>query len=193
MKISIGIDQSYKRTGLSICKDGKVSEYFSIDYEGCKSNTDKRKYLANRLHKVIQKCLSECKSGPQNVVIIIERIRIVSHGFLSTNYLIQTGALVATIIDVAYEHSVKVYSVDTRSWKSQIVGSSKARTKMVEITKGKNKGKMKKVLDTKSETMEFCKNKLGIDCCGNDDMADSICISLYPFIKKKDRKLKQEV
>ena len=52
--------------------------------------------------------------------------------------------------------------MDTRSWKSKIVGSSKGKKKQVLITKGKNKGKYKTITDNKIETLEYVKNNLGI-------------------------------
>jgi hypothetical protein len=84
------------------------------------------------------------------------------------------GALTATIVDTAYEYGIKVYSVDTRSWKAQIVGTSKG-------IKGDDP-KAKKI-----PTMRFVK-KLGFEV--DDDAADSGCIALYGFTK--NQKLKEE-
>lgn len=192
MKIVIGIDQSYKRTGLTISIDGKVRKSMSFTYKGCKINTEKRNYMKRKVYQVLKKVSAMDKPEGCEIIIIVERIRIASHGFLSMDYLISTGALIASIVDTAYEFNIPVYSVDTRSWKAQIVGNSKARVKEAIITRGKNKGKTRKVLDTKSETLEFCKNKLKIDCGDNDDKADSIAISLYGFIPKSKQKLKLE-
>ena len=82
--------------------------------------------------------------------------------------------------------------MDTRSWKSKIVGSSKGKKKQVLITKGKNKGKYKTITDNKIETLEYVKNNLGIDTKGDDDIADAICISKYGFLPKSLRNLKLE-
>lgn len=60
------------------------------------------------------------------------------------------------------------------------------------ITKGKNKGKYKIVIDNKSDTLEYVKNKLNIDTNGDDDIADAICISKYGFLPKDKLKLKLE-
>ena len=35
------------------------------------------------------------------------------------------GALTSVIVDVCYEYDIPVYSVDTRAWKAQVVGTSK--------------------------------------------------------------------
>jgi len=119
--ICIGIDQSYKNTGISISADGKLLKVSSIYLEGYASNSAKREYLTERLKKILEKVYN--KAG--KVVCIIERIRLRSQGFLNINYIKSIGALNATIVDVMSKYNVEVYSVDTRCWKSQVVGSSK--------------------------------------------------------------------
>lgn len=115
-----------------------------------------------------------------------------SQGFLSMNYILSTSALIMNIVDIAYKYGIKVYSVDTRSWKSNIVGSSKGKKKKVLITKGKNKGKYKIVTDNKTDTLKYVKNVLKIDTKGDDDVSDAICISKYGFLDKNKRKLRLE-
>ena len=44
---------------------------------------------------------------------------------LSQNYMTTTAGLVSAIVDTAYWKGVKTYSVDTRAWKSAVLGSSK--------------------------------------------------------------------
>ncbi len=192
-KLCIGIDQSYQNCGWSICLDDKIIDYGNINYKGCKTPTDKRIYIARNLAQIIEKSLPYVNYEPNKVIVIVERIRLRSQGFLSTNYIQATASLIATIIDTAYTFSIKVYSVDTRSWKSKIVGSSKGKKKQVKITKGKNKGKYKTVTDNKTDTLNFVKNVLNIDTKNDDDIADAICISKYAFLNKKDRKLKREM
>ena len=116
----IGIDQSYTRTGITILKNKEVVEMFSLDYEYCKNNSERRTALENTLHEMV------LEHNIVNPLVITERIRLRSQGFLSEAYIKATGALIATIIDFfEYYNEIPVYSVDTRSWKSQIVGSSK--------------------------------------------------------------------
>lgn len=188
MRICIGIDQSYKNTGWSICLNDKIVKYGHIDFKGLNNNSDKRKEVANVINQLIQKSLTYVKSEAR-IVIVVERIRLRSQGFLNIKYIQSTAGLICTIIDVAHEYNIPVYSVDTRSWKSQIVGNAKGRKQKVLITKGKNKGKYKTVTDNKIETMEFVKNKLGIDVKNDDDVADAICISKYAFLPKSKRRL----
>jgi hypothetical protein len=192
-KIVIGIDQSYTRCGISWGINGKLLKVKSIDFEGLESRSEKRR----EIRRVLSLLLPKCKSRATETIIICERISTFRKSFGSKKnmqgsnpgYLKMTGALVATIVDIAAEYDVPVYSVDTRAWKSQVVGSSKAR---------KKKGKR----DAKSETVEFVQN-LGFDLfireklvgknkgekLYNDDAADSACMCLYGFIPKNKQKL----
>lgn len=191
-KIVIGIDQSYTRTGISICADGTIIKSSSINFKGLNSRSSKRKHLAN----VIYRILSKASQMALQTIILCERIRTNSptkgkEFGIRPDYLKMTGALIATIVDTADEFNVPVYSVDTRSWKSKIVGSSKADKKG----------------NTKMPTVNWVQNKLGIDLfvrekktgknkgerMYDDDQADAICISLYGFIKESDQKIKQEL
>lgn len=69
------------------------------------------------------------KAIEPRIVVCFERIRTFSQGHMSTNYLIRTGGLVATIMDVCSRHSVDCYSVDTRAWKKAFCGTSKPSEK----------------------------------------------------------------
>lgn len=195
-KIVIGIDQSYTRTGVSIAADGVLLKVTSIPFRGCRNKSEKRKELAKVLHKIIQ--INQHKAS--HMVILCERIRTFSHHkgkqtegqdqeqgsgmFISTDYIKATGALVATIVDVAYEYGLSVFSVDTRSWKSKVVGNSKGSKKD----------------GNKLETVRFVMSK-GFDVSSvnkkgttvyDDDAADSACIALYAFVPKHLRSLKKE-
>lgn len=177
--VSIGIDQSYARTGISIACDGSLKKVTSIDFKKYKNNTEKRNKLEAVLHNIISK--NKCKA--KKIIIICERIRLYSQGFINQSYLMSTGALIAKIIDVGYIYKIPVYSVDTRSWKSQVIGSSKAASG-----------------DQKLATIKYV-NSLGFDVSYrdgkgirrfDDDAADSGCIALYAFIPEEKQKLKLE-
>ena len=170
----IGIDESYKRTGISIAADGQLLKVTSIPFRSSDCPSVKRKKLSNIIYQIISKNVSKS----HEMFIIVERIRTFSQGFLSTNYIKATAALIATIVDTAYEFNVPVYSVDTRSWKAKIVGTSKPKGK------GKNK-------DTKAPTLEYIK-KLGFNVGDDSDAADSACIALYGFLPKNMQNLKIE-
>lgn len=195
-KIVIGIDQSYTRTGISIAADNKLKLVTSIDYKGLKTRSEKR----NEIRKVLTRILDKNVSKATEFIILCERISTFRKSFGSKgntqgsnpNYLKMTGALVATIVDIASLYNINVYSVDTRAWKSKVVGSSKAK-----IKDGKR--------DAKGDTIKFVEN-LGFDLfirekktgknkgepIYDNDAADSACIALYGFIPKNDQRLKLE-
>lgn len=198
--IVIGIDQSYTRTGITVLKDKQILMMKSLNFQDCKNNTEKREVLKNYLGTLIVNEIYD-----EDITIITERIRLRSQGFLSEAYIKSTGALIATIIDVAEIYGIPVYSVDTRSWKSQIVGSSKPldnpyginpekyRTILYLRDRGllkyiaeEYKGKGKKgVINVKIEGKK-------VPCIINDDLADSYCIALYGYLPKSKQKLKEE-
>lgn len=175
-KIVIGLDESYTRTGVGIAADGKLLMVKSTPFKGCKNKSEKRKHLANILNKLLTKASSEANL----VIVICERIRTFTKGDkLRPNYLKSTGALIATIVDTAYEHGIEVYSVDTRSWKSKVVGTSKG-------------GKMPtiKYIEKLGFDVSY-ENKKG-ELKYDDDAADAGGIALYGFIPEKQQNLKLE-
>lgn len=187
-RIVIGIDQSYTKTGVALIINGVVQNKKLITFKGCKNKTEKRKEIHRFISKVL-KSLPEVKSDPQKITIVCERIRTFSGKYgLRPDYLKSTGALIASIVDTAYDYGVKVYSVDTRAWKAQVVGNSKAKTSRIKVD-----GKIKEVRDAKTETLDFVRDVIGIDCGKDDDVADAICIGLFPFKSADPEKyLKEE-
>lgn len=182
-KVVIGIDQSYTSTGISVVADGELKLVRSTRFKGCRNKIEKRKELGN----ILSSLLSNIAPKAILVTIHVERIRTFSQGQnkkqgfgLHPNYLKATGALIGTITDIAHDYGVKVYSVDTRSWKSRIVGSSKG-------------GKQPTVdfIQAKGFNLFVRTNKKG-EAVYDDDAADSACIALYGFLKEGDQKLKLE-
>ena len=113
--------------------------------------------------------------------------------------------MIATIIDVFATYEIPVYSVDTRSWKSQIVGNSKPLDNQYGINKEKyrtilylrDKGLLKYIAEPYKGRGEKGVIRVKIDgqrvpCKINDDLADSYCIALYGFLPKTKQKLKEE-
>lgn len=122
-QIIIGVDQSYNNTGISLAADGKLKKVRSIFLDKYKTNSDRRRALAKTLDGLLRVVCSKS----DNVICIIERIRLRSQGFLNIDYIKSIGALNSIIVDKCQEYGVKVYSVDTRCWKSQVVGTSKGK------------------------------------------------------------------
>lgn len=185
-RLVIGIDQSYTRTGVSIAIDGKLRKVTSLAFKGLKDKSQKRKELARVILSIIEK--NQHKAS--EVLIICERIRTFSggkgggdSGFLSTAYIKSTAALIASVVDAAYPFGIKVYSVDTRSWKSKIIGSSKSIN---------GDPKIATVLHVRSLGFNLSHiNKAGNET-HDDDAADSACIALYGFLPVKKQTLKLE-
>ena len=211
-KVVIGIDQSYTRTGITVLVDKEIFKMYSVDFKGCKTNTEKRNTLKTELMRITDMIIYSCEieNTAKDITIITERIRLRSQGFLSENYLKATGALIATIIDTADYYKCPVYSVDTRAWKSAIVGSSKPlknpyginpekyRTILYMRDKGllhwiaeEYEGRGEKgVILANRRTVDGKKEKVRIKI--NDDLADSYCIALYGLLSKNKQKLKEE-
>ena len=119
--IIVGIDQSYVNTGISITADGMLKKVRSLQLNKFELNSEKR----GALSKVLDALLKSVVPKAEKVVCVIERIRLHSQGFLNMDYIKSIGALNSVIIDKCYEYGVEVYSVDTRCWKAQVIGTSK--------------------------------------------------------------------
>jgi hypothetical protein len=185
-KIVIGIDQSYGDTGVSICVDGVLKNLSHISYPSNATNSEKRFLVRERLNDLF----GRMKFKAKEVVVIIERIRLQSQGFVNIDYIKSIGALNATIVDVALIHNLKVYSVDTRCWKSNVIGTSKEEKNDYGFDPKKwptikyiirlgyedyikfpvSKQKKKAVIERNGERFTY-----------NDNIADSACIALYGF------------
>ena len=196
-KLVIGIDQSYTRTGISIAGDGKLLKVSYIPFQPSECHSEKRKKVKGILSNIIK--VNQSKAS--KMVVIVERIRQFSEGNLSMDYIKSTGALIGCIVDTASEFGVPVFSADTRSWKSQVVGTSvpKANSFNVDPKKWPTIEYLLKRPDVSESDLlvkvgkrckKYAKN-IGQDkYCYNDDAADSACIALYGF--KKGRNLKRE-
>ena len=195
-QLSIGIDQSYKNCGVSISADGQLLKVTHIKLEQCKSNTDKRRLLKTYLDNMLKAITSKADS----IVCIIERIRLHSQGFLNIDYIKSMGALNAVIIDIMDEYGIPVYSVDTRCWKSQVIGTSKPKDNSLGVPKEKyptvewciEQGFENSVLRTvkgRKKKGTFVRN--GIRYMYDNDACDSSAISMFYFVGDKE-KLKQE-
>ena len=197
-KLVIGIDQSYTRTGISIAGDGQLLKVGYIPFGASECHSQKRKKVKDKLTHIIK--LNQGRAS--QMVVIVERIRQFSGGTLSMDYIKSTGALIGCIVDTAMELGVPVFSADTRSWKSQVVGTSVPKANKYNVDPKKwptieyllsRKDVVQDDLlvevGKRSKKFAFCIG--GTKYCYNDDAADSACIALYGFCK--GRALKKEV
>lgn len=203
-KIVIGIDQSYKCTGVTVIKDKTDILYMNgIKLEQCEDNNDRRVLLREKINCILKHATKVYNDS--EIIIIVERIRLRSQGFLSEAYIKSIGALIAVIKEPAKQYNIPVYSVDTRSWKSQIVGTSKPLDNPYGINKEKyptilylkSKGLLNRLVEPYSGKGKKGIIPVKIDgekvlCKINDDIADSYCICMYGFLPKSKQKLKLE-
>ena len=171
------------------------------------SNTERRALLRQMLIRVFSMMQRKAATIDDcEVVCIIERIRLQSakpgtQHFLNLDYIKGIGALNALIVDTAHEYQIPVYSVDTRSWKVQVTGSSKPLANKYGFA------------DEKWPTIKWClikgyeqhiiepvspRKKKGVVVKGserytyNDNKADAIGIAMYAFIDPANQKLEEE-
>lgn len=195
--ISIGIDQSYENTGISISADGELLKVKSKRLSLYNSNSDKRRAL----RRTLKGLLSSVGGKSDEIVCVIERIRLQSQGFININYIKSIGALNSVIVDVMSDYGIKVYSVDTRCWKAQVVGTSKPMpnkfgvpnekwpTVKWLIAQGWEEDLLVPVSNRRTKGI-FIRNGQKYEY--NNDAADSAGISLFWFKGDKD-KLQLEV
>lgn len=196
--IVIGIDQSYNNTGISISADGVLKVVKSLDLSKYNSNSEKRMALKKKLRAITNLQIKKAN----NIICVIERIRLQSKGFLNIDYIKSIGALNAVIVDVMNEFGVKVYSVDTRCWKSQVVGTSKPEENIYGvkfekwptvkwcILKGFEDSILINVTGSR-KTRGTYTDTYGNKYMYDNDAADSAAISMFYFVGDKN-KLKEE-
>lgn len=195
-KIFIGIDQSYKNTGVSISADGELLKVTSLNLEHYKTNSDKR----NKLRKYLNNMLKTITTKSDDITCILERIRLHSQGFLNIDYIKSMGALNAVIVDSMHDYDIPVYSVDTRCWKSQVIGTSKPKDNDLGVPREKyptvewciNQGfedSILEVVEGRKTKGTFMRNN--VKYMYNNDASDSAGISMFGFVGNLE-KLKKE-
>lgn len=206
-KIVIGIDESYKRTGITVLKNNEKEPLImvSVGFDECKNNSDRREYLVSKLFRVMDQLDTAGYNNPHCIEVIVERIRLHSQGFLSMDYIKSMSALVSKIIDFFIDYDLPVYSVDTRAWKSAIIGTSKPEdnkyginpTKYPTILYMRENGLLRYIVEPyhgrgKAGIIDVKMDGKKVSCEINDDLADSYCIAKYGFLPDNYKKLKEE-
>jgi len=128
--ICIGFDQSYKSTGIAVVGkrlNGKIEIIHteSLDYDkrgGTRVKMEYRYRLATRASSLLLKYRCLCNK----FVAIAEEIRVYNNGTVSINNHLSWGALLGCIADRLYMRGhIPLFVVDTRTWKTKIVGTNK--------------------------------------------------------------------
>jgi len=119
-------DQSYARCGISVFDGERLLKVLCLDFavyekeHGCKlKKRHKRKLLANIVKHLIE------KEGVR--VIVVEKTRLFSAGFISINVISAMSELIACIIDASSD-DIPVVSIDTLTWKRATTGTPKRGT-----------------------------------------------------------------
>ena len=165
----------------------------SIRLDKLKTNSDRRKLLRDKLISIVNTVKCRCK----NIVCVIERIRLRSQGFINIDYIKSIGALNSIIVDVMSSFCITTYSVDTRCWKAQVIGTSKPKANKFGVPDEKwptvewciSKGfEDSIIIDVSSSrktkgTFVRCSNKYMY----NNDASDSSAISMFYFVGDKSK------
>lgn len=194
-KVVIGIDQSYATTGLSIVCDNQMKIMKGINLKQYDNNSIRRGVLYDKLDKMYKSIIDRSNE----ITCIIERIRLKSDGFLNIDYIKSIGALNALIIDISNKYDIPVYSVDTRCWKSQVVGTSKPQDNKYGVDPKKwptiqwcvNNGWENNIMIALPEKSRKKKGTFiandGKRYLYDDNIADSAAIAMFGFKGDKDK------
>ena len=148
--------------------------------------------MANTLNGLLKAVNPKAKE----VVCIIERIRLRSQGFLNIDYIKSIGALNSIIVDICDEYHVPVFSVDTRCWKAQVIGTSKRMANKYGVPEEKwptvkwllKQGWEDSILipiEGRKTKGTFMRN--GQKFMYNNDAADSAAIAMFGVIGSPDK------
>lgn len=192
----VGIDQSYKRTGISVSCDGTLKLVRSYDLHKM-SKHDARMKIASQVDAAVKSALSKS----EHVVVLLERIRLFSQQFISMPYILSMGMMNGAVYDDLASHfkddmesgKLEIMTVETRAWKKAVVGTTKGAANDYGVPENKwpsvmwlsdNYPEFEDFFLLESKSKKKTKSNFEIDGCFyeyDDDAVDSACISLFPF------------
>ena len=192
----VGIDQSYKRTGISVSCDGTLKLVRSYDLHKM-SKHDARTKIAKQADVAVKSALSKS----EHVVVLLERIRLFSQQFISMPYILSMGMMNGAVYDNLASHfkdemesgKLEIMTVETRAWKKAVVGTTKGAANDYGVPENKwpsvmwlsdNYPEFEDCFLLESKSKKKTKSNFEIDGCFyeyDDDAVDSACISLFPF------------
>lgn len=195
----IGVDPSYSCTGIAAANRlGDIVWTESVNLDTLEVPKPHKRHLLYKALENLISTLQQTSLQQVSICIIYERVRLISNGSINEDYIKSMSGMIATIEDIAWLNDLDCYSVDTRSWKSQVVGTSKPLENDEYVD------------PKKYPTIVYVRDKLGIDVeirsylpkkhtkrkflkdidnnrdfRYNDNVADAICIALYGFKPKR--------
>ena len=211
---TLAVDQSYKNSGIAASYgnpfwDGgrmDLVHVSSLDMASTKDKVDYRVSLASEVTQALMSCKEQVEEASL-VIVLCERIRQFSRGFTSMPYIVQMGALIAYIEEAAHMHGLPLWTVDTRCWKSTVIGTSQPMLNSYNVPPEKfptvdyvvkhgwkehifrevNPEYGERELKKKHPHNIF-KSASGKFIQVDDDRADAICMSLFPSCAAKQGK-----
>lgn len=169
----VAIDQSYTRLGWCAMRKRKVLEIGSLDLTKLRNPTQKRNCVRELVSVLVRKY--------EPNAVLVERVRTFAGGKISARTGAMLHSMTAAIVDAAYVHTFRrkptpVFSVDTRAWKSAVLGNPSAS----------KQDAVKFVLASVSAPNKKAPEIIGLD----HDAADAYCIGRYVWTTAP--KLKRE-
>lgn len=127
--VIIGFDPSYDDTGFSVWADGELIDAGNVDWQEADTKPQKRLRLRDFVSDIVYEYVQQAFV----VEVYSEGVRQFSSApagskkdsvFVSFKAITTLSMLSTSIIDPAGIYDVPVYGVETKSWKSHVVGSS---------------------------------------------------------------------
>ena len=195
--ICIGVDQSYKRTGVSMSVDGRLLHIKSIEL--AKFTKHKARMLVSA---EVRRAAYAALNSAEHVIIILERIRMFSQQFVSMPYILSMGMMNGAVYDALasqFQNEIEssrleIATVETRAWKRAVVGTTKGAPNDYGVPDNKwptiewllsNYPDFESLIMHESKSKRNTKSNFEIDGTlyeYDDDAADSACMSLFPFM-----------
>lgn len=192
----IGIDESYANTGIALNVRGKAVVTKSLLSE---SKNGMRLEVQSTIRE-LNWMAKEMYAIPQGkIAIVFERVRLFSNSFISTQYMVSMSYLNGAIIMEGARLNIPCFSVDTKCWKSHVVGSSKGKVNKYGVEEKKfltldwcmrngYKDFVVEYEENEKKQKKCYKTKDGRFARFNDNVADAIAISMFYFkVSEKDK------
>lgn len=194
--ICFGFDQSYTNTGIAIAGITYKKQIDILHCEsigggggGIESKFEFRKRLTNRVAALMRKY----RASAENCYALCEAVRVHKDGNMSINNHLSWGALQGCLSDLFYQrYDILLRIVDTRAWKSKVVGTSKPAEHAPPSVDPKKWPTIEYVMhvhDIPKEQIAWplgprTRNYAWIDADGNkftfnSDICDACCIAIY--------------
>lgn len=166
--VVLGIDQSMSKIGFAAVTRDKIIRADTVDLRKLKYPSQKRLCVRQLVDHWIERYKPK--------VIMVERVRLFAHARIAMSTIQQLSALTAVIVDTAFVHqqysisamgivrkSIPVFSVDTRAWKAQILGSAKV---------------------DKEASLAWLLTQYKTDLPLDNNAGDAACLARYAFISQ---------